>query len=403
MPARALPTSEASPLTTIGERLLFLLLVDQFPNGIWGASLLPTSGFYGHEGDPGSISISTQSAFAISDATGLEDAPAVLAFRKYLLRRQSPDGAFGLLRERGTPKFPDSEIVKNARHTATALLFFLRYDGLNHRAVLAATRFLLDLANRTSSGLWVDKVPIVDQRVDPVTVAFVTGALEQVRACTKRNPDAQRDLPTNLEAAIETGLKNLFSSAGRTEDGFWVYRAGDAGEKDKVQQNIYQYTTDVLLFAAPAISNRSPYSEFALEVIARLDRIRSSYSGGLPTSFTTNVVSLDTTASLISARAALGANNSGGDDLRQLLKLCKKRVVLEQSSASGWAATLRLARQPEMASSLKCAPSRFRELAQMAHDVTSGSPEDVALPTGIGVGEEFIRTILRTRHSKMPT
>src|SRR5207245_83018 len=45
------------------ELMYSLLLLDQFSNGIWGASLEKSGHFYGHKDDPGSISISTSTAF----------------------------------------------------------------------------------------------------------------------------------------------------------------------------------------------------------------------------------------------------------------------------------------------------------------------------------------------------
>lgn len=114
------------------ETLLFLLLIDQFPNGLSGASLERNAEFYGHKGDPGSITISTYSARSITAVTGSWTAEPVRRYRSYLLSRRSPRGAFGMRRSPGTPKYPEHPILEHARHTATALRFFLFYDGPEH-------------------------------------------------------------------------------------------------------------------------------------------------------------------------------------------------------------------------------------------------------------------------------
>jgi hypothetical protein len=388
-------------ITNGAERLIMLLLIDQFPNGIWGASLETGAEYYGHKGDPGSISISTQSTLAITAATGSRYSREILAYRHYLLARQSPRGAFGMLRETGTAKYPETQILEHSRHTATALLFFLHYDGLDHPAVQGALRFLLDVENRTTGGLWVDYGPMLEERVDPITVAFIVGALEQVRTAMKQIGLAASTDFTTLTRTIDAAVTSLFGSKWRTAEGGWIYRYSNAAERELVLRNTHQYTTDVLVYAAPAIARTAHHVQDALDVIERLNHIRARYGGGLPVSHSSHVVSLDPTANLLIAQRDLGQTITQ-HDLDQVLEFCSDGHILEMSNASGWAAALSLADIPAIGEPFRCAPERFEQLSEVAHGILSGDPESVRLPDGIAVGEEYLRGILRRRRAAIP-
>lgn len=195
------------------ELLYLLLLLDQFPNGIWGASLESSADLYGHAGDPGSITISTSSSFAITQFTGSRSALPIQKYRNYLQHRQSARGAFGMQRETGTLKFPNSEILEHARHTATGLCFFLFYDGYEHPRVIKALGYLLN--NRTPEGLWVDIGQAVSENVDPMSVAFIIYALEEVYG-SQRKKDFSSDIDgkrllAHLDECIQTGLEYIFN------------------------------------------------------------------------------------------------------------------------------------------------------------------------------------------------
>src|SRR2546421_561352 len=95
------------------------------------------------------------------------------SLQNILQARQCKSGAFGMKRQIGSDMFPNYQLLEHARHTATAGLFFLKYDGADHENVRRACEWLLD--NQESDGSWSDSAP----PSDPVTVAFVINFLEQ--------------------------------------------------------------------------------------------------------------------------------------------------------------------------------------------------------------------------------
>lgn len=138
---------------SICEKLYILLRIDQFPVGLWGTSLEASCSFYGHKEDPGSITVSTYSSLGISSFTGNVYHQAIESYRSYLTRRRSSDGAFGMMISRGAGKFEDHPILKHTRHTATAIWFWLHFDGLSHPYVQEGLQYLLNRENRTP--LWI--------------------------------------------------------------------------------------------------------------------------------------------------------------------------------------------------------------------------------------------------------
>jgi hypothetical protein len=287
--------------SSMHELMHLLLLLDQFPNGIWGASLESMGDLYGHKDDPGSISVTTFTAIAITGYTGSRNSEPIQDYRKYLQTRQSERGAFGMKRARGTSRYPSFEILEHARHTAMGLIFFLFYDGFRHRRVIDSLNYLLH-TRTPQRRVWVDIGPATDDRSDPVTVAFVIDALERVRDAMEKEPrprKADSRMLDELDDAIASGLNYIFDNPLRTPEGFWSYRYSSQEDKDRVMQNLYQYTTDVLPSISTSCTRLGIHVKEVEQTLKKLLRIASGYGGALPASPETNVPDLDATGRLI--------------------------------------------------------------------------------------------------------
>ncbi len=338
-PVRETAEAESAFLGLL-ELMYILVLLDQFSNGVWGASLQETASLFGHKaGDPGSISVSTLSCLAITKYTGSSTAKPIRAYRAYLQERQSHNGAFGMKREIGTARYPQSNVLEHSRHTATALEFFLRYDGVKHPRIPGALAFLL--RERTEQGLWTDTQPREHANVDPVTVAYVINVLELIREHFTDGGLASGITPALLDEHIQTGLRYLFIQCRlRTSDGFWHYKYGSAEERARVLQNCYQYAADVANKCATSCVRLSLFKRELIQIIEQLLDIGSAY-GGIPDSADSNVVSLYTTVMTIRAAQTLGAQSeTTAELLKSLPVVATDENVVESATAAGWAAVL---------------------------------------------------------------
>lgn len=384
------------------ELMYLLLLLDQFENGIWGASLESSVDLYGHGFDPGSISISTFSSFAITQFTGSRNALPIQKYRAYLQDRQSARGAFGMKREIGTKKFPQSEILEHARHTATGLSFFLFYDSYDHNRAARALTYLLNA--RTAKGCWVDVGPKTSRNADPITVAFVIDSLEQVygvvESRSSKNEEDHRMLG-QLNGSISAGLKYIFDCPLRTSDGFWYYKYSTPEEKARVLQNLYQYTTDVLSSIAPSCKRMGRHLEELDDIQRRLFSIAQAHFNGLPRSPETHVPSLDATSRLIlTARKLAQWEDPAGVLYESLPKLCADEQVLVSGCANGWSSVLLLSPFPESANHKHS--DRIAELNGLAQALREGDPETVKLPLELERYSKFVRGILRRNKGTQP-
>ena len=388
------------------EAMAFLLFLDQFRSGIWGASLENAAELWGHKNDPGSITISTRASIGLTSATGSTSLPPIGAYRKYLLLRYNrTSGAFGMLRDAGSPWMPDRRIQEHARHTATALRFFQHYDGVEHPCVTGAVRYLLNPDSRTTSGYWADTGEKSDTAADPVTVAFVVGALEEVhRSLSNIGNGTEATLPkiSAINDAIVIGLNYIHSTSLRTTTGMWHYKFSNDLSYQRVLDNLYQYTADVLAQTSPSCVRLDMYIEETKQTALRLKRICKQYNGGLPQSPSQNTVHLDTTATLIEALWQL--QESPEDLETQLLdayELARRKDVFELSTASGWSAFLLLSRCP-FGEKLRIPSARAEELLHAANEVILRDGATGSIPTLSEASEEFICGLLRRRQGRQP-
>jgi hypothetical protein len=385
------------------ETIYLLLLLDQFQNGIWGASLEAAADYYGHSNDPGSISVSTFSCLAITRFTGSRTATAIQDYRNYLQRRQSSRGAFGMKRESGTKKYPKSEILEHARHTATALSFFAFYDGYGHSSVTRALDYLIN--ERTPEGLWVDFGPLYDDNVDPITVAFVINAFEQVRRSIldeASGAEENSQIIAQIDSCITRGLDYIFTSPLRSREGFWHYKYSSDEEKKRVLRNLYQYTTDVLSAVALSCRRLGSYLPEIDMILGRLFSISSKHGGGLPRSPETHVPDLDATGRLISIAGNFPQWINSAHRLRESLPvLCSDSQVLMSGGANGWSSIL-LIYEAEASLSNKGSDERIMYINGLAQKIKEGNPDSVELPPEIVRYSGMVREILRRRKGVQP-
>jgi hypothetical protein len=387
---------------TLFELVYLLLLIDQFPNGVWGASLESSADLYGHNNDPGSITISTLSSIAITHYTGSRNTQPVIAYRDYLQDRQSERGAFGMKRELGTGKYRMSRILEHTRHTATGLTFFLFYDGVNHPKVKGALNYLLN--SRTPRGVWVDVGTAVDEEADPVTAAFVIDALEQVHTfiANKAHRDAEDEaVLSQIDNAVVDGLNYIFDCPLRTPDGFWTYKFSTPDEKKRVFQNLYQYTTDVISGIICSCKRLGMYVAEIDKIIETLYSIAIDHQNGIPRSPESHVPNLDATARLISTAFLLPRwENTAQNIYASLPQLCMDKQVLISGCANGWSAVLQLY---ELMGAPPIPPNaRKVNLIEIAKQLKDGDPKTVELPSIIAPYSDFVREILHRRRGLQP-
>jgi hypothetical protein len=389
---------------SIFELLCLLLLIDQFPTGVWGASLESSADLYGHGNDPGSITISTLSSFSITHFTGSRNAQPIIDYRNYLQTRQSDSGAFGMKRELGTGKYRMPKILEHARHTATGLSFFLFYDGANHPSVKKALKYLF--TSRTPRGVWVDVGPAVDEEADPITAAFVIDALEQVHASISSKPrrtKSDNSVLSQLDQAIVNGLDYIFYCPFRTPDGFfWSYKFSTSEAKKRVFQNLYQYTTDVISSITTSCKRLNMYLPEIDNVIEELFSIANDHQNSLPSSPESHVPNLDSTARLIStARLLPQWNGQATITYEALPGLCSDKQVIISGGANGWSAALQLYDTGESSQNYNL-DERKASIFETANRLKTGDPNNVELPAILIPYSVFVRTILLRRSGVQP-
>ncbi len=387
-----------SRLGTVFELCYLFLLLDQFASGVWGVSLEEDADLYGHKGDPGSISISTFSSLALYRFTGKRSHSSIFRYRSYLQQRQSKNGAFGMLREIGTLKYPRSEILEHGRHTATALSYFLTFDGPSLPAARLALNYLL--MNRTSKGLWVDIGPFVDDNVDPITVALIVNTLEQFQDSLVDSDSSSEDIKNllpSINEAIETGIHYIFNCPLRTDEGYWHYKLKGNIERERVFQNLYVYTTDVLSSIILSCRRAGQYLDEINRLVGMLFRIARDHDGGLPPSQLSHIPDLDATSRLIETARVLDYWTGEAEILfRGLVEIALEETIIHKASANGWSAFLLLYGTPD-------APfrpwdlSRLQLLDNLVENLLSSKVEDIQVPDEMSKHEKFILNTIAKR------
>jgi hypothetical protein len=386
--------SDSRHLLDMFRKMYVFLLIDQLENGVWGASMEGTAALYGHSEDPGSITVSTLSALAVTNFTGSRYSPSIGRYRSYLLSRRSPCGAFGMKKAMGSAKFPSYVLLKNRRHTATALQFFLFYDGPEHPLVKDALDYLFD--NRTPAKLWTDVGEPCDERVDPVTVAFIVNALEATRIALLNDSagTSQSVALDQIEDAIALGLDFIFKTAPRTAEHCWSYQLADSHSRQSDYQ--YVYSTDVLSSVVKACIRTDRWLSELDSVLTRLFKV-AEYHHGLPSSPVSNIPNLDGTSRLIYAGQQRPTTQEKAAILhRQLPDICDNPEIIRESNAAGWSGILLLYGGRDAPFDV-IAHSDAQKLEQIARTLVQEDPTQIAIPNLVAEHGDFIRELLVRR------
>jgi hypothetical protein len=365
-----------------------LLRLDQFPSGVWGTSLEKTAALFGHKHDPGSISVSTDASIAICYFTASRASEPVKRYQQYLFKRQSPSGAFGMLRQLGTEKFPRYKVLQHGRHTATALKFLLHCHDSNLQEAERAMSFLIN--HRTPSGWWVDIGSLRDHNADPLTVAFVVDALECSRKYPWKAVSAQE-----IDRMIITGLDYLFNCKWRVEEG-WIYKISSSRDRDLILSNTYVYTGDVLSSSAASCLRLKRHLPELKNAISSLLKVANT-NGGIGSAKMDQSLNLDPTMTLLEAAVQFSAFRPAAIRIfRHIVKAYRQSGIMNRSTANGWASFLFLGHQCGYFSTMK--KDRVAKLENLIHQLIN-SDVGSALPKALSPVELLVQRILSAHNS----
>ncbi len=391
--ASADPALQTSPTAhfCLQDICYLLLLIDQFPLGVWGASLEGPKARPEY-GDPGSISVGTESCIGLMQYCGKLRSHAVSsaidAYSRYLSKRQGPQGGFGRIRNDGVFRFQYFNLKEHGRHTARALLFLLlNYRSCSRDDIQLGLQYLL--AKRTPSGLWVDSPPFEDDNVDPFTVAYVIQSLDSFLDVGKDSlPDNLRD---QVNSAINRGLQYIFEGCELRDQDGWNYKRTDPPGRHRA--HVYEFTTDMLLALLPFSAKHSHYAADLRSVLARLLSVATRH-GGLPCSPDSVKADFDSTMWLVAAALFFDELRSEALALYDVIESTwQTRGLMRESTASGWATAL------SIKGSGKGLEDRWRMVAvldELAGKVKLMEPDRVKLPTPLQSLEELIGEMLTT-------
>lgn len=311
----------------IMEALAYLLIVDQYPIGVWGRSLEPLGAAYGHAEDPGSITVSSWAADALLALDPASVIPEIDSFTSYLeIRRKKSSGAVGMRRKVGSAFVEDYDIVENKRHTAVASQYLYRHCN-DILGALKSLEYVME--SRTPNGAWAAMGDPTDENADPLTTGYVLGVLKNFE---------QANLLPKLEGAgkdlfnaryWKSGLLWLYENLLQN-DGWWIY-------KDRSRK--YCYTSEIL-FSVPKFWMEDPDYEKAHEnLISQLYDIWRANGIGIPTGPDSKIANLETTTQFA---AIVWKSRTKYRDLNKEVQTrftehLEPLLTKGQSDAAGWA------------------------------------------------------------------
>jgi hypothetical protein len=319
--------------------LTLLLLMDQFPIGVWGRSLAKIVGAYGHAEDPGSITVSHWAANALRAVQPIGQLPEIEAFSEYLLqRRRKGSGVIGMLKNLGTPFAPEYEIIENRRHTAVGAVYLYRHCNALDLA-LESLRYVME--SRTPRGAWVAIGDPTDDNADPLTTGYVLGVLRTFERENYLDVVSVKDRELFLARYWKAGLLWLYENL-LENGGWWLYKTRRAEPSNEVIRRTYCYTTDILL-AVPEFWLEDPDYEKAHEnLMTRLLQIWQSNAIGLPSGPGSTVPSLEATAqyALVAWKCRSRYPDINAEVMNHFLNNLETLLTNGESDAAGWSLTI---------------------------------------------------------------
>lgn len=309
------------------EGLTVLLLMDQFPAGVWGRSLTPLEAAYRHKGDPGSITVSNWCADALRYLQPEGIVPEIQKFTEYLFDRRVDDsGAVGMRKQIGSDFFPKYDVDKNCRHTAVAAQYLYKHCNALDIA-LKSLRYVMDA--RTARGAWVDIGEPDDKKADPLTTGTVLGILRAFENNGLLGSVAIHDRELFLARYWKAGLLWLYENL-LENDGWWIYED---------ERRTYCYTTEILM-SVPDFWLEDPDYEKAHEnLITRIFDLWKKNGMGVPSGPSSDVPSFEATAQYV--KTIWRSRDRYPDLNAEIQKKFNDNVenILENgnSNAAGWA------------------------------------------------------------------
>lgn len=320
----------------IGE-ILFLLLLDQYDDGVWGRSLAEVVVAYGHKEDPGSITVSCWATRALKKLSETGFIQELEKFRSYLLERQKPNGAVGMRRNIGSDFSPAYEIIVNRRHTAVAASWWNDLGGALNKA-FDAIKYVF--GSSSPSMAWSAVGEIKDGNEDPLTTAHVLRTLidfDSKGLLNKLDFDGKdKFLATYKKTGMIWLYKNLIEN-----DLWWLYRTKDKQFQEGRLRREYCHTADILDTLPEFVTVDENIHN---KIINNLADIWHHNGLGIPCGDGEDVAGLATTVMFtrICWRNKDRLPELGSYFLNKFLECLKNILKDGHSEAAGWSLTLEL-------------------------------------------------------------
>jgi len=245
-------SAETSPLAQIARCAYVFLLVDQWPDGLWGRSLTAIGKKEWSSraeataaeqlGKSVSLSVSYYAVDAICSYAGDSRHPAIQAAVAALKHHRRSSGAYGSYRLSIESQYGlEQQIHTSCRHTASALLLLFAAGAFETVRIAESTRFLL--AHQRATGGWGVEADPTAEDADCPSTAAVLQVLSLVQSCSEVIGliDGHK-----LEEAIRSGLEWLKRSRSHGS-GLWPYSpANSRGRRVLYTSNILGVFSDLV-------------------------------------------------------------------------------------------------------------------------------------------------------------
>ncbi len=344
------PPSSKSPSVMAGvveslpsdllDNLAFLILSDRFPIGVWGRSLVETAAQYGHDGDPGSITISVACLDALKMVYPDTPFNEIDKFTQYLIKRRNKEnGAIGMRKSIGSAVASKPERVENRRHTATGAKYLKDYAG---KLDLALESLKYVIVNRTDKGSWSASFAPSDEAADPFTTAYVLQVLKQF--------EDDRNLLNQIEIENKKSFITSYRQLGLTwlyeyleeNDGWWLYKNKSEPADEISKKRAYSFTIDILNCVPDFWTVDEDFATIHKKVMEALFAVWEKFETGIPTGPNNHRVELRTTVAFATI-CWISKNRYPKLALEtQRRFLSNLRTIMEygDSDSSGWARTV---------------------------------------------------------------
>jgi hypothetical protein len=332
---------------------------DRFPEGLWGRSLAPSAGDYGHKEDPGSITVTFWGLRALAALSRSSVLPESAAFLSYLIARKSKQGAVGMRKFVGT-EFADAYmIIEHARHTAVAANFLRENRALDH--ALDCVKFLVQRQHAT--GGWIDVESASDSKPDPVTTAYVLRTLLDFEKCGLLEQLRFEGSAAFAASYRKRGIHWLYEDLSEN-DNWWLYSKGT-----NPMSRAYGYTVDVLNILPEFADEDQRLRESHQLLLEKLANTWRQFGNGLPLGVGRDRPNLDASAQFVMTCWQHRAHypHLAMEFVPSFLTNVEGILKSSDSNAAGWSLLLALAQS--VASGHHCLPSNIEDARRQGNSM----------------------------------